>query len=288
MNMKRHIVTKAEVTNKEFRYSFLISLYIKESTDHLEQCFQSLSEQTVQPTQTVVVLDGPVLNTHLEVIDKWTSCLNITKIPLRENIGLGRALQTGLQYCTEDVVARADTDDLYEPTRMEKQLSYLSAHPECMIVGANIAEFHQYPGDIQRVRVTPKCTEQIRIYAKWRNPFNHISVVFRRDFIMKLGGYEDHLLMEDYNLWIRALSANVHVHNIQEVLAYARVGANGEMMASRRRGRIYVQSEYRLYRLILKHHINKNPQAFFAFLLRSSTRLLPPKLLSLLYLALRA
>ena len=59
-----------------------------------------------------------------------------------------------------------------------------------------------------------------------------MTVVYKRDVILSLGGYQHHLFMEDYNLWLRVIGNNYKVANLPDVLLYARVG-NGN---ARRKG----------------------------------------------------
>ncbi|MDT1914067.1 amylovoran biosynthesis protein AmsE, partial [Acinetobacter baumannii] len=83
----------------------------------------------------------------------------------------------------------------------------------------------------------PLTHDEIKKFAQKRCPFNHMSVVYKRDVILSLGGYQHHLFMEDYNLWLRVIGNNYKVANLPDVLLYARVG-NG--MHARRKGFQYI------------------------------------------------
>src|SRR5690606_21840614 len=146
---------------------------------------------------------------------KWERPLNISIIRLNKNMGLGIALKIGLEKCFNNIVARADTDDIYHPERMAEQIKFFEENPEYVIVGTNIIEFKERPIDSNRERRVPETKEEIRKFIKSRNPFNHMSVSFKKDFIESIGSYQHHPYMEDYNLWIRAVSKNPHVYNIQ-------------------------------------------------------------------------
>ena len=106
---------------KEF--SVLISVYAREQSDYLRSALHSVFEQTVPPTEVVLVEDGP-LTTELEaVITDFCEKYNTLKIvKLAKNMGLGNALNIGLSACTYDLVARMDSDDLSLPNRFEAQL----------------------------------------------------------------------------------------------------------------------------------------------------------------------
>ena len=264
------------------KYSFLLSLYKKEKPEYLDQCLESLSLQTYPPSETVMVFDGPVTDSLEDVVKKWKSKICIKIIRLDENIGLGKALNIGLSNCSNDIVARADTDDIYLPTRMEKQIEFLKKNPDYVIVGSNIYEFYSYPGDSNRIRKVPENYEDIKKFIKKRNPFNHMAITYSKNFIESLNGYEHHLFMEDYNLWIRALSKSNKIYNLQDILVYARIGEKNEMV-SRRRGVDYVKSEYKLYKIIISSGLNGYCSATVIFLSRVLTRIMPPSLLAKIY-----
>lgn len=268
------------------QYSLLMSLYIKEKPEFLDACFKSLSAQTIKPAETIMVFDG-LISPELEaIVNKWKDELLIKIIRLEKNQGLGIALNHGLKNCNYNVVARADTDDIYMPNRMEEQLNHLKNNPDCVIVGSNIREFQEEINDINSIKKVPETSQEIIIYAKKRNPFNHMTVVYKKDFIESIGGYQHHLYMEDYNLWIRAISKNKNIYNIQKNLVYMRIGKNNDMI-KRRRGINYLNSEYQLFKLIINKKINNQLMAFIVFMIRTSSRIMPIFLLSNIYKKLR-
>ena len=126
----------------------------------------------------------------------------------------------------------------------------------------------------------PCDNDTIRRFARRRNPFNHMTVAYRKQAVLAAGGYHHHLYMEDYNLWLRMLAAGARAANLPETLVLARTGA---AMLRRRRGRAYVASEWRLYRLKRSLRIQPALPALYYFSVRALSRLLPSSLLSYLY-----
>ena len=106
---------------KEF--SVLISVYAREQSDYLRSALHSVFEQTVPPTEVVLVEDGP-LTTELEaVITDFCEKYNTLKIvKLAKNMGLGNALNIGLSACTYDLVADKTSHNVSDVTSF---LSYL-------------------------------------------------------------------------------------------------------------------------------------------------------------------
>ncbi len=212
-------------------YSVLMSVYRKEQASYFKQSILSMLRQSVPPDDFVIVCDGPLTKDLDAVIHEFTQiCPNLFQIiRLAENRGLGIALQEGLAVCRHDLVARMDSDDISTPKRCEKQLAVF-AEKDAAIVGGNIAEFTEEISfgetpRAARVRKVPETNEEIRQFARRRNPFNHPSVMLRRSAVQKAGGYKDCKGFEDYYLWVRMLGMGMTGYNIQEILVYMRTDA---------------------------------------------------------------
>ena len=117
-------------------------------------------------------------------------------IPLKEKQGLGTALNIGLETCKYDIVARMDTDDICKPNRFEKQIKFMESHPEIDLCSAWVDEFE---GDIDNVisqRKIPENHQDIYEYGKKKCPVNHPVTVYRKNTVLKAGGYGKY--PEDY------------------------------------------------------------------------------------------
>lgn len=223
------------------KYSVLISLYRKESSAYLKEALESVFAQTVNPDEVVIVYDGPLTN---ELYDSMMIFRNqypgIKIVELKENVGLGMALASGLQHCSYEIVARMDTDDICVSDRFEKQLDYLSEYPDVTLIGGAIEEFKEQPGDLKRNRKLPLSWEEIRKMSYSRNPLNHQTVMFRKSDVLSVGSYEGMLYFEDYYLWLKLLSSNKKIFNLPDTLVHARVGND---MIGKRHGFNYLKKE---------------------------------------------
>lgn len=264
-------------------FSILMSLYFKESRSFLNECFESIwINQTVKPDEIVLVLDGPIGTELQECVDSWKGRIgdHLNIIALPNNIGLGMALNEGLKHCSHDWVFRMDTDDICLPDRFEKQVEYIQKNPDVVLFSGQIIEFNETIEDATKLKVVPTDYEEIKKFALKRCPFNHMTVAYRRDVILGLGGYQHHLLMEDYNLWFRVIGAGYKVGNHSDVLLYARVG-NG--MYARRKGWQYFKSEKKLLDLKKELKLQGSVAANLIFLARASIRLIPSNMLAFIY-----
>ena len=261
-------------------FSVLLSLYHKESPLFLDLCFQSLQSQTILANEIILVIDGPIGSDLKETVTKWVNILPITIIPINENIGLGRALNIGIHNCSHEWIFRMDTDDICVSNRFEKQLQFISNNADIVLFGGQILEFNASVEDAVSIKFVPESLKDIKKFSINRCPFNHMTVAYRKSVISQLGGYQHHLFMEDYNLWLRVIGNNYKVANLPDILLYARVG-NG--MYKRRRGWEYIKSEKQLAKLKYKLEIQNYFASYISFIIRSIARLLPSKLLGIFY-----
>ncbi|MBI0181126.1 amylovoran biosynthesis protein AmsE [Snodgrassella alvi] len=265
-------------------FSVLLSLYAQEHPDWLSACLESLCTQSIQADEIIMVLDGAVGTELHSVLNSYQTRLPLKIVPLPQHVGLGHALNAGLEHCRHEWIMRMDTDDICAPGRFEYQWAYILENPDIALFSGQIAEFSTTPELSGTVRQVPLTDSAIRHYAQWRNPINHMAAAYRKSAVQAVGGYQHHQWMEDYNLWLRLLAAGYQAANLPETLVYARAGHN---MHARRRGLRYLRSEWQLLRL--KHRLKSQPllPALSCFALRGSSRLLPTSLLGNLYQHLR-
>jgi len=265
------------------KFSLLMSLYFKESPSYLNQALSSVwVDQTVRPSEIILVLDGPITKDLTNIIDIWKVKLqeSLKIVELKENVGLGNALNQGLKKCSNNWVFRMDTDDICMPDRFEKQLTFIESNPDVVVFGGQVLEFKNEPNDFQVLKSVPTTNEEIRLFSQKRCPFNHMTVAYKKSIILELGGYQHHLFMEDYNLWLRVIGAGYKVANLADVVLYARVG-NG--MHARRKGLEYIKSEKQLLNLKKDLKLQNPLYANMLFLIRSMFRLMPSALLGKIY-----
>ena len=220
------------------KFSVLMSLYIKEKPQYVEECFQSLLRQTVKADEWVVVEDGPLTEELYAVLDKYEKEYPglIKRVPFKENRGLGLALQSGVPECTYDIIARMDTDDICREDRFEKQFAEFEKDPGLDIIGSHIDEFEDTPDTIVAKRLVPVTDAEIKKYQKKRDAFNHMTVMYKKKAVLDAGNYQSCPLMEDTYLWVRMMKNGVKCKNVDDALVYARIGKD---MFTRRGGWAY-------------------------------------------------
>lgn len=202
------------------KFSVLISVYAREDPKRLELSLNSIFNQTLLPDEVVLVEDGPLTNELKQVIEDYP-LLKLIKID--KNGGLSNALNVGLKYCSNDIVARMDSDDICFPMRFEKQITYLKSHPEIDIVGSYAIRIDEEGNNLNKLVAVPTIHEDI-IRLIWTCPLNHPTVAYRRKKIQFVGGYNPKAgsRQDDYELWFRCVEYGLKLANIPEPLLYYR------------------------------------------------------------------
>lgn len=266
------------------RFSVLMSLYAKEKVAYLRDCLASLQAQTQPADEIILVFDGPISSELKSEVDLWQVQLPLKVVELAENVGLGKALNEGLKYCTNEWIFRMDTDDICLAHRFEKQLAYIEANPNVVLLGGQVKEFDERFVHEVGIKDVPLDLEAIKKFALVRNPFNHMTVAYKKSIIEQVGGYQHHLYMEDYNLWLRVISKGYKVSNLPDVLVNVRAG---NAMYARRKGIEYIRSEFQLAKLKIALQLQSSFLAYAYCFIRVLPRLLPKRLLGRIYQQLR-
>lgn len=264
------------------KFSVLISTYAGDNPAYLEEALHSVTTQTINPSEVVIVKDGPLTPDLDNVIDKYCRKFNgmfkIIASPI--NKGLGPALSEGLLHCSHDIVARMDADDIAKPERFESQLNILINDRSIDVVGSWVDEFYGSTENVISVKKVPETTEEIKEYAKKRNPLNHPTVMYRKKAVIDAGSYGSFHLMEDYILWAAMLKNGSKMYNIQKSLLYYRADEN---MFKRRGGISYIKSDIILQRKLLELGLI-NPMRFILnILIRSLVRITPNNIRAFIY-----
>lgn len=205
-------------------YSVLMSVYEKEDPKYLKMSIDSMLNQSLFPNEIVIVKDGRLTYELNEVIEKYQACYPnlFIVVTLAENVGLGLALNEGLKACSNELVARMDTDDISVPERCEIQVSEFIKNRELSILGSNIDEFYDDPKQIVSTRVVPTSHIDIVKFSKRRNPFNHPTVMYKKSEVLKCGGYGNYRRNQDLDLFVRMLNSGCIAANINKPLVLFR------------------------------------------------------------------
>ena len=254
-------------------FSVAMSVYKNDSPVYFDRALESITDQqTIKPDEIVLVVDGPVPEETNGIIEKYSKKYNLKAIRLETNAGLGNALKIATESCSNELIARMDSDDVASADRFEQQLLFFAENPNVDIVGGDISEFVNDETNIVSYRVLPTSDKELKRFLKKRCPFNHMTVMFKRTSVFNAGGYLDLHYNEDYYLWVRMFLNDSCFANTGSILVNVRVGEN---MYRRRGGKEYYRSEVFLQKFMLSKRIIGRPRYY----LNCSTRFFAQRLL---------
>ena len=223
-----------------------MSVYKSEKASFLDRALKSVWEdQTLKPSQIVLVEDGPLTESLYSVVRKYQKiiggklciCKNAT------NKGLTKSLNVGLKRVTSDLVARMDSDDISDAKRFERQVAFLEAHPDIDIVGGALQEFDGKHKCLN-IRYYPLTPADAVKYIPKASPLAHPSVMMRmRMFKGGLSYDERYRTSQDIQLWFDAIMAGYKIANIPEVILYFR--RDGDVF--KRRSKAKAKNEFKIY-----------------------------------------
>lgn len=207
-------------------YSVLMSIYCKENPSFAKMAIESMLKQTIKPEQIVIVKDGELPQELNSVIDKYKKVNPelFTVVQIKENKGLGLALDEGMKYCRNELIARMDSDDISMVDRCERELNIFEKKPELDIISGAISEFKNDIKEIVSVRRVPEYQDAIVKQMRRRSAFNHPAVMYKKSSVIRCGGYGGSARKEDHDLFSRMLNQGCKAYNIQEPVLYYRTG----------------------------------------------------------------
>ena len=179
-------------------FSVLISCYNNDSPLYLDLAIKSIFHSSIIPDEVLLVVDGPISDSLNNVIVE--NCKNFSQLKtlrLIKNVGLGCALREGLKMCSNELVARMDSDDINNFYRFEKLLLEFEKNSKLVLCGTFIEEFDDF-SERKMIRSVPLTQKSIYNFSKLRNPFNHVSVMFKKSVVSLVGSIENVLYLEDY------------------------------------------------------------------------------------------
>ncbi|WP_022769799.1 glycosyltransferase [Butyrivibrio sp. NC2007] len=208
-------------TSTEFgKYSVLMSVYAKDKSEYLKQSIDSMLDQTIPPDQFVLVKDG-LINSEIDsLINQYVREFPdlFTVVTLKENHGLGVALDEGIKYCKNELIARMDSDDISLPDRCAKELKLFKNNPRLSIVSGNIGEFENDLQNIVSIRKVPELHRDIVKRMRIRSAFNHPAVMYRKSDVIRCGGYGKLRRKQDHVLFSHMLHNDCRGYNIQDII----------------------------------------------------------------------
>lgn len=201
-----------------------VLMTVRNGEPYLYEAVTSILNQTYRNFR-FLILDNASTDNSCQIMRSFNDP-RIDLIELPEDIGQVAALNKGLKMINTPFVARMDADDISLPTRFEKEMSeMLNFNPKVAVVGSwmQVIDQNNRPGHVIKGHID-SYPEYLFSLLKHSIPLSHPSVIFRRNAVLKVGGYDMNFpYAEDFNLWACLALAGYHAKVIPEPLCYYRV-----------------------------------------------------------------
>jgi glycosyltransferase involved in cell wall biosynthesis len=211
--------------NNSSKISVVITCY--NYGGYLPCALDSVLSQTYGNYEIILVNDGSTDNTD-EVVKPYLSNPKIKYIR-QANAGQANAKNTGIKHATGEYVAFLDADDIWDETKLEKQV-LLFSDLHIAVVYSNtkyIDENGQALADVMNTMKKHRGNILKKILLDNFIPFS--SSIIRRSVLSEFNGFDETLKMSiDWDLWLR-ISTKYEFDYIDEALLIYRVGHSGQM-----------------------------------------------------------
>jgi glycosyltransferase involved in cell wall biosynthesis len=203
---------------------------------YIAEAIDSVLKQTFTDFELLIVNDGSTDNTA-EIIRSFSDARIV--VINQANKGIAAALNAGLSKAKSGYIARFDADDICLPERLQVQFNFLNDHPEYVLAGGD-AEYIAADGEhLFYFTCVGHTNEEITKKIYFQCPFIHSSVMYRKDAVIKAGGYSLHAHnFEDYFLWIQ-LKKYGRFCNLRRRLIKVRFNPSSATIDEKWRGRVF-------------------------------------------------
>lgn len=226
--------------------SVIMSCY-NEKIEWIKKSVDSIINQTYKNIQFIIICDNPnneevkqVLLRYKEIDDRIELVFN------KKNLGLIKSLNTGLEICKGEYIARMDADDISHSNRLEEELKYFNNNPEIDFVMSGINYINE---DGKKIKSTPILMHRnIQKLLTYGNISIHPTWMFKSNILDRIKGYDEILYVEDYDFLCRSIIAGYKAGYIPQILLDYRVRKSGITKSRRAEQEVFYQivsGEYR-------------------------------------------
>lgn len=229
------------------KVSIIMATYNCEST--VSKSIDSILNQTYQDWEFVICDDCSTDNTF-EILNEYKrKCQKIVLLRNEKNSKLSFSLNKCLKVAKGEYIARMDGDDESYPTRFEKQVAFLDAHPEYAVVGTAMVPFNE-KGDCP-TRYAKEIPNERDMLS--RSPFFHATIMMRKSAYDAVGGYcvsKRTERAQDYDMWFRFFAKGLKGYSLQEGLYHVLEDDNALKRRKLRTRAYEVQTKLKGYKML--------------------------------------
>lgn len=229
----------------------IVSSFYNDS-EYFEDAYQSIINQTFQNYEWILVDD---CSTSIDSIDLFNSLekrnSKIRTFRHQENKGPSAGRNKAISYARGKYLFFMDTDDIIEPTYIEKCVLFLESHPEFSFVNSYSVGFQEEEYWWDKGFNTPNSFLQENLVTG--------RVLYKKKDFEELGGYDETMRYgEDWDLWLKAFVNHQKAYTIPEYLDCYRRKKFGLSATARQREQEFELTKNLLHSRYKKFFKNNN------------------------------
>lgn len=208
---------------------------------YIGEAIQSVLDQTFQDIEIIITDDGSS-DDSVDEINKFSDH-RINLFCFTENHGACVAIEKCLNEASGEYIALLNSDDIFLPNKLEKQVHFLDSHPDigavfgfAQIINENGFPLADKKNSHHRIFEKPNRTshEWLNYFFHKGNCLCHPTLLIRKKCYDKIGNYDKRLAqLPDYDFWIR-LCMKYDIHILQEPLIKFRIREQKANMSGKR------------------------------------------------------
>ena len=201
------------VVNKEWDKSLpLVSIVIPfyNLGDTIEETLTSLTNQTFRNFEAIIINDGSPDKESVKKLKSIETAGYNAKFIYQENQGVAATRNNGIKLAKGKYIVCLDSDDVLEPTYLEKAVTVLETNPDAAIVTSYMTIFGVMTEVFEHVAFDP-----IGLY---KNNMIITAAMFTKKAWETVGGYKSKIGYEDWEFWINLVEHGFWAKQITEPL----------------------------------------------------------------------
>lgn len=191
---------------------------------YVGQTIEALLAQTFRDFELLILDDGSTDHTP-QILARYADRDERIRVISRPNKGIVASRNELIAACRGKYMAANDADDLSVPERLEKQVAYMEAHPECVLLGSRVVVMDPYgsPTYVTEHKLTHPEIEKELLGNGGGWAVVQSSMICRTEAARTIGGYrgEHPVFSEDHDLYLR-MAEQGEVANLPEPLTWYR------------------------------------------------------------------
>jgi glycosyltransferase involved in cell wall biosynthesis len=194
-------------------HSISVILPVFNGESYLREAYGSIVAQNYQPLETILIDDGST-DRSAEIAGNLAPSVKYLYQPHK---GLSAALNFGLNHAQGAFISFIDSDDIWAPGKLARQIAALEEKPDLDMVFGHVQRFQNPEHPPEKNTVSPKLEEPMPGYCKG-------AMLIRRSAFFRVGSFSEDLHVGDFVEWyVRAIEMGLKTLMLGDVVLFRRL-----------------------------------------------------------------